>query len=372
LDKAKDYSSERRTAIKSADAKMSEADIREFIRHCRNQPTPRVAPWLNCGTDAEKTELLRRCASDRRVAREVMEVYPEVAAYLSADCAYGEPSLDAYFAEYRELKVCGLATTEFCAKAQQSTPPSPIQNRDEMLQRLFADDSCALLVVDCMGAEWLPMLVALAKAKNIGVESVSVAIANLPTATKYNDVNWPHPERHLPKVMSLDNIVHHGAEKNENRPAEENLAAALDVLGNNVLPRVSDGLARFERVAVTADHGSSRLAVVAWEPKERHPQLLTCEKGAEIADCRYRERPQKGGGHQAELEETVDGKHWVVRGYDRLPKKGGYRGFEMHGGATLEERLVPMVILSRKEPLAPKPSPEGAKKQIVESEEFDI
>ena len=36
----------------------------------------------------------------------------------------------------------------------------------------------------------------------------------------------------------------------------------------------------------------------------------------------------------------------VVRGYHRLPKKGGKK-YALHGGASLEERLVPVLIFSK-------------------------
>ena len=38
--------------------------------------------------------------------------------------------------------------------------------------------------------------------------------------------------------------------------------------------------------------------------------------------------------------------YWVVRGYHRLPKKGGKK-YALHGGASLEERLVPVLVFSK-------------------------
>ena len=157
----------------------------------------------------------------------------------------------------------------------------------------------------------------------------------------------------------------------ETRRAEENLAAALDVIGSEVIPRVADGLAHFERVLVTADHGSSRLAVLARQTDPMLARTLTCEVGAEIADWRYRKRAAQGEC-PPELEETLDGQHWVVRGYDRLPKRGGGQSFELHGGATLEERLVPVVIFSKTGQFVPKAKVDGGRVQIVEKDDFDL
>lgn len=346
LDDSAIYASERMDAIREATVSRFDTDIKQFIARCAKESTSRVAPWLNCGTEAEQAELLRRCAVDGFVSNIVKEVYQEVATYLNTDFVFGDDSLEEYFKEYRELKMADLVTPDFCKKAQQAVPPSSVQSRDAMVQRYAADKDCALLVVDAMGAEWLPMLVAQARQLNIGVDSIAVGEAKLPTSTKFNNIYWPDDTRRLPDIKRFDNIVHNGVEAHETRRAEENLAAALNVLSDNVLPRISDGLAQFGRVLVTADHGSSRLALLAWKAEQGLVKTLSCEAGSEVVDWRYCERALQDGC-SPELEETLDGEHWVVRGYDRLPKKGGGQGFELHGGATLEERLVPVVLFSK-------------------------
>lgn len=371
IDESVIYAGERRDAIREAGVSTSDADIRQFIERCAGKSTSRVAPWLNCGTDAERAELLRRCAVDGIASSAVKDVYPEAAAYLNAERVFGDVALEEYFMEYRELKMAGRVTQEFYDRAQRMGPPGSAQSRDAMVQPYASDNECALMVVDAMGAEWLPMLVALALQRNIGVDSIAVGKAHLPTSTKFNNIHWPDAARRLPDIKRFDNIAHNGAEAHEARRAEENLAAALDVIGSEVLPRVADGLARFDRILVTADHGSSRLAVLAWQAEPRLARTLDCEAGAEVADWRYRERAAQGGC-PPELEETLDGRYWAMRGYNRLPKKGGGQSFELHGGATLEERLVPVVIFSRTGQFVPKSRLGGKRAQIVEKDDFDL
>ena len=371
LDNEEVYADERRDAIQEGDVRMSGADIRQFIARCAGESTSRVAPWLNCGTDAERAELLRRCKLDGLVSNAVKDIYPEAAAYLNADLVFGDETLEKYFREYRELKLTDRVRPEFYEKALQVVPPSSVQSRDAMVQRYASDNGCALLVVDAMGAEWLPMLVAMARQRNVGVDSIAVSEVNLPTSTIFNNIYWPDVSRRLPEIKRFDNIAHNGAEAHEARRAEENLAAALDVIGGEVLPRVAEALVRFERVLVTADHGSSRLAVLAWQSEPRLALTLVCETGVEVADWRYRDRAVQCAC-PPELEETLDGRHWVVRGYNRLPKKGGGQGFEVHGGATMEERLVPVVIFSRTGQFVPKAKTSGKRVQIVEKDDFDL
>jgi len=372
LDESVVYAGERRDAIREADVRMSDAYIRQFIARCKDKSTSQVAPWLNCGTNAERAELLRRCAVDGIVSNAVKVVYPEAAAYLNAEPVFGDEALEEYFKEYRELKIAGRVTPEFYERAhQRMVPQGSVQSRDAMVQQYASDNACALIVVDAMGAEWLPMLVALARKRNIGMDLVRVGEVHLPTSTEFNNIYWPDAERRLPYIKRFDNIAHNGAETHETRAAEENLAAALDVIGGEVLQRAAEGLARFERVLVTADHGSSRLAVLAWQAEPRLARTLSCEAGAQVADWRYRERAMQGGC-PLELEETLDGRHWVVRGYNRLSKKGGGQSFELHGGATLEERLVPVVVFSRTGQFVPKAKTGGKRAQIVEKDDFDL
>ena len=371
LGKSEMYAGERRDAIREADVIMSDADIRQFIARCAGESTSQVAPWFNCGTEAERAELLRRCAVEGIASNALKVVYPEVAKYLNTDPVFDDGELEEYFRVYRELKMVGRVTPEFCERAQSAVLPSSVQARDAMVQRYASENGGALLVVDAMGADWLPMLVAMARERNIGVDSIAVGETHLPTSTEFNNINWPDAARRLPGIRRFDNIAHKGVEAHEARSAQENLAAVLSVIGGEVLPRVVAGLAEFERVLVTADHGTSRLAVLAWQSEPRLAQTLVCEADAEVSDWRYREAAALGGC-PPELEETLDGEHWVVRGYNRLPKKGGGQGFELHGGATLEERLVPVVIFSRTGQFVPKAKTDGKRKQIVEKDDFDL
>jgi hypothetical protein len=242
LDDAALYAEERRDAIKDADIIVSDVDIKQFIERCAGESTSRVAPWLNCGTAAEQAELLRRCAVDGIVSNAVKTVYPEAAAYLNADPVFNDEVVEGYFNEYRGLKIVGRVTKEFYQKAERAVPATSVQSRDAMVQRYASDNGCALLVVDAMGAEWLPMLVALARERNLGVDLLAVGMANLPTTTVFNKIEGPEGPRRLPDIKRLDNIAHSGAEMHETRLAWENLAAALDVIGSKVLPHVAEGL----------------------------------------------------------------------------------------------------------------------------------
>jgi hypothetical protein len=105
-----------------------------------------------------------------------------------------------------------------------------------------------------------------------------------------------------------------------------------------------NGLTNYKRVVITADHGSSRLAVLAHQKK--FDKKLSWR--GEPQDWRYTVAPPNVKC-PPELEPFYNAEnnltYWIVRGYNRLPKK--YGKLSVHGGATLEERLVPIVVFSK-------------------------
>ena len=75
----------------------------------------------------------------------------------------------------------------------------------------------------------------------------------------------------------------------------------------------------------------------------------TKKKNGEPLDWRFTFAP-KDGKRPLEFESQyfpdTGETYWVVRGYNRLPKQGG-KIYGLHGGATLEEVLVPILIFTK-------------------------
>lgn len=347
--------------------------ISEFVDVTKEMQDSAVVPWLNNGTEVEHSELIRRIAKTDLtggVPKNFAQVYLLLRDYLSDDFDYGDADINRYFIAYRRLKAQNTVTEEFAKTAYDMIVPSNMLSRNSLLQEFTADTDTSLLVVDGMGAEYLPLLLALAKRRGITVQSYSIAKAELPSSTEYNPIIWDNArkltgEKGEKEIKSVDNIAHFGVSKGEGAPFERNFAATLDVFAGEVFKRISKGLANYARVVVTSDHGSSRLAILA------HNRGFSKKLDAygEVLDWRYA-KAVPGEKRPPELEPTLDG-FWVVRGYNRLPKKGG-KFNELHGGATLEERLVPVVVFTReKENAMPTKLGKKSAEQIVDKMDFD-
>jgi hypothetical protein len=364
---AKKFAAERAEALTGLPV---ESLIAELINQTKSFDS--ASEFLNCGTEVERIEIVRR-VSKLDLATGLPEpfkrLYPAIAAYLSTEFDYGTNDLNAYFKEYRRLKITNTITEEFAAKAFDLLPPASCPPRESVLSSLQTDDA-ALLVVDGMGAEYFPLLLALAKQRNMNVEpSFTIACTKLPTSTKFNPIQW-NTERTLNPVKGVDNIVHDGAEKHEHNLPEQNIEMSLRKF-DKVFNRVAKGLSQYSRVVVTSDHGASRLAVLA------HNEGLgaTLPWVGQPLDWRYSLAPEnisRPPEFEQQYHPDSDKTYWVVRGYNRLPKLGGKLN-ELHGGASLEERLVPVVVFTRAiSAVQPRQTDNKTPEQIIDKMGFDI
>jgi len=368
------YAAERSEALKNvANNTQIEPLVIEFIASSRDCGS--ALPFLNCGTFSEKIEIIRRAAKEdlsRGLPRLYGELYPMLADYLSP-YDWGNHTVTAYFHEYRRLRLSNTLTDAFASQAYKTVVPDEIPTRDSVLEPLRLQTDTALLVVDALGIEYLPVLTAMAKRCGLNLEPPRIVSANMPTETEFNPIQW-ETERVLAPVKGLDNIVHDGAVKHETTSSERCFASTLHKIETDVLNRIIDGLSRFSRIVVTADHGSSRLAVIAIREGKGRTLSWSQKPGEEPLDWRY-STALKGVQRSEEYESQYfpdSGKtYWVVRGYHRLPKKGGKK-YALHGGASLEERLVPVLIFTRNAVADIAAAKQPAKKQTAElKDEFE-
>lgn len=368
------YAFERAEALKAiADNAQIEPLVTEFIASTRERDD--ALPFLNCGTFSEKVEIIRRAAKEdfsHGLPRLYGELYPMLADYLSP-YDWGNSMVTAYFGEYRRLKLSDTLTDTFASQSYKTSIPDEVPTRDSLLEPLRLQMDTALLVVDALGIEYLPVLTALARRCGLSLEPPRIASANIPTETEFNPIPW-ETERTLAPVKSLDNIVHDGAMKHETTSPECCFASTLHKIETDVLNRIVDGLSRFSRIVVTADHGSSRLAVIAKRDGKCETLPWNQMSGEEPLDWRYStalEGVQRPEECESQYFPDSDKTYWVVRGYHRLPKKGGKK-YALHGGASLEERLVPVLIFTRNINATITVAKQPTKKQATElKDEFE-
>ncbi len=346
-----------------------DAEIAQFIAFTNGVDSYQVIPWLTNQTKQEKEECVRRL---RKVDLKTLpaafyEAFPVLEHYL-APYALGDAKLEVYFSEYRAAKVANEVSAEFCDKARNvQYPLMEVKSRDNLLNEAN-DGETALLVVDAMGVEYLPLIVSMARKFDLGLANAIPAMVRIPTSTKFNPLAWPE-ERRLNGIPELDNIIHNGVHAHGKSTDEENFVAMLTLFPDVVMPAVARGLAKYRRVILTADHGASRLAVLA-NKAQLTKTLPVKGVDASAADWRYLVADPNSLPPPL-VASNISGDYWVVKGYDRFSKSGGKLN-ELHGGLTYEEVLVPFVVFEKGASFVPRAAGTVSQPQFVENEDFDL
>jgi hypothetical protein len=306
------------------------------------------------------SSLLRSDADVNAISGLVKTDYPDLAEYLSPTIT-GSNEVTQYFNWYRRSKLVNRPNTDVPCVIDFDS----IDSRNKIIQENTTADSLPFWV-DGLGAEWIPVLLSRLNTLEIGVSLKSVVTkALLPTETEYNH-KWTSEDK---KWDKLDNISHSGM------PDDKDyflcIARQLEIM-NEIVDHVSEMLTKVNRVIITGDHGSSRLAALLFHDEDNF--AAEPPKNAIVRSFgRFVELKDDGYVSATPSMERVehDGKHFIImKNYEHFKQSGNAAGGntdenavagEVHGGMTPEECLVPVIVVSRKEPLPPKETPKKPK-----------
>ena len=191
---------------------------------------------------------------------------------------------------------------------------------------------------DALGVEYLPFIQA--KCEEYGlIYEINIGHCELPSITVKNK---EFQNRFKTKdIGDLDELKHHSQIYNyETCPYPIHIFRELEIIDEE-LKRIRKQLIQknFERAVILSDHGASRLAVIYKHENESKLELE--EKGKHSGRC----CPCNEDPHipQAAFEDGFA----VLGNYERF--KGSRKAnLEVHGGASLEEVVVPIITLSLK------------------------
>lgn len=371
---SKRWAKERANLLSRLDDKHASIN---FIRNAKGHPS--AIDWMNCGTDDEKYEIIRRVRSldlENGLPVNIGMLYKDLSMYLG-DYEHLSGDVKEYFRQYRVLKIRNEITPDFVSKAESVDKsldgPLKFNKRDSVLPD-YNRDGNKLLTVDGMGCEYMPFVMAILKENGFEVEYATVVEARRPTETRFNRMEWNASDV-LEEIKCVDNISHNGKDKHQVNPPEVNLATTLSELKASLLKMLRENIEEGHKIVITSDHGMSRLLIIASE--KGLDKKIEYEKPD---NWRYTEDDHGNMPEGTVSSSVADGKnYWVARGYNHFIKGGGDRRNEYHGGSTPEERLVPLIVVSGKTapisytpPEPKKQKPTSADCQMVEKNIFDI
>lgn len=323
-----------------------DAEVIDYIKMTKQHKKDAIC-YLTDNTKLEKEaiiDLLSLYAAEythQELVSILAIVYPDLAVYLNAYSFPGNTWLDAYFMEYRYSKVLNHISPELMTMAQQQAIDHDFL---KLLPRIAVVDGISkagsfLYFVDALGVEFIPFIVQKCREYDLRL-SVSVAHSELPSLTRCNkDFFESYPPEQRTKVSELDDIIHHGKENYDYQVTKTPLhlireLEIIDEVLRNARTRLMSG--NITRVLLVADHGATRMAVI----NEHIIDIDVNSKGT-------------NGGRVCEYTEAVkaipsaihEGDYYILASYDRF-KGGQPANVEAHGGGTLEEVVVPIIMLT--------------------------
>lgn len=261
-----------------------------------------------------------------------------------------QKAINQYFDRYRYLKLVNRVDEAFESVVERESLESGRRFYRFPERSVGIDKICKnalqfktlVYFVDALGIEFVPYIQAKSAKLNLNVEA-EIYRANLPTITQYNTEFQKILDDAGISVRStdrIDKLKHHDIPDAQFKQTASpiHLLDELDEL-NKLLKEIEKCLRQgYDRVVIVSDHGASRLAVIS-NGSKRIDVSSGASGGRYCLDC------ETVSCLPSVTRVERDGKVFVVStGYDRL---GGRRGrVETHGGATLEEVLVPMITFS--------------------------
>lgn len=330
------YYSDRKKLLKS----FPEAEIAEFINQNRRDPEESIYK-LTDATLLEREEIIAEIAQ-HGIPKELDTIYPDLALYLKS-YSFGSGDTNAvltqYFDDYRRQKVTNTIEPEFLEQVDclaQKRIYNELPARDSLLPSSSKENNTFLCWIDALGAEFAGYISQLAEKRGLNI-SIRIGRANLPTITEFNRQfyeDWPTELRR--KIDTLDELIH-----GSNTPYPQHLARELKLISDlfeNAKTQLA--LGKYKSYVFAGDHGASRLAVL--HKKEEKYEAET--KGEHSGRC-----CKLFDAYNHDLKFACEDNGYIVLAdYGRF--KFSHAGsVEMHGGAALEEVVVPVIILSLKD-----------------------
>lgn len=299
---------------------------------------------MRCLTDVTKEEkqAILEClseVSDFRAAERVLQkVYPLAFEYLQ-NIGFNDDVVEEYFKAYRRCKIKNKVDNSFIDMVniiaqEQGKRFWDLPSRNSLVEQMY-DDNTIILFVDALGVEYASALKS-AFDENVYDIDVQFGHSNLPSTTKRNN-DFYSSKNHATPYYSLDSWKH------SNCTYPHSIVQELDFI-QEIKLNIESLLAENDIVLVAADHGSSRLAVLCrGESYNASESADKYKYGRYCVDSKGDYSSLQGCIRYDEDEKS----YWIFANYDHFKQKGAPI-CEIHGGASLEEMIVPVISVSNK------------------------
>lgn len=295
--------------------------------------------------------LNKNSISDNKILEILKNNYYNLYCYLNNDKNYNVSKIDAYYIKnyislYKINKVSNQISEEFINLVDDAALKYKlfeVDTRNRVLSKIGIDKEKDFIVFfDALGIEYINYILCLCDRLKIH-STAYIGRANLPTETEFNK-DFLSFTINSTKYNEIDNIVHNEKkdtldEKNSfpiyiNEELQVIDIAIKQIYKNYLLS------GNFKNVYIIADHGATRFAKI-YQGKKTLDGEVAGKSGGRFV--KYDKSLDKIKTVYKASQDGVE--YGIMMNYDRF-RGGRLIGNEVHGGATLEEGLVPIIKLS--------------------------
>ena len=320
----------RKAAVKNISAQY----LSEYLE--RLEDFPDALKYLTDSTAEERRAMIKFVQGKPAIPNAFKKNFPAMSDYLS-DFDFGDEEVTEYFRRYKKIKLCNVDDANFKNHVRELALTRPY-NRFETRQKFLdaANPTAKLYWSDALGVEFLSYIEA--RASRLGLfAAIKIARAELPSLTSQNKnfyEEWAGDK--FEKNSKLDELKH----SPEKFSADGKCSAPIYIdeelaIIDEVLAEIKNSLANHhaEKIILTSDHGASRLAVM-FGRENKFKMNSVGEHGGRCCPINSLDAKPPCA--------TEENGYWVLASYDRF-SGGRIDSMEVHGGATLEEVLVPVI-----------------------------
>lgn len=332
------------TARKSLVKDFSESDIAVFIAENKVNTDEEIYRYTD-NTDLEKKQIISWVA-EHGWNDIIAEIYPDLGMYMKQyhfDCGSVSAQLTEYFDLYKKQKVENYIYDDFMQMVYEYGKNylyTKLQTKDMAINKIDGKESSMLYWIDALGVEYLSYITELARRKGLSIH-IDVARADLPTITSINKSfydNWTGLKKY--KEEELDDTKH--KKKGGYYYTEEkkpiHLVTELEIIKRAIeCAKTSLAMHECRQFIIASDHGASRLAVLK---KDENPHPTDTQGEHSGRCCKAYDEEDR----EFIIEENG---YFVRMDYGRY-KGSREANVEVHGGASLEEIVVPIITLRLK------------------------
>lgn len=323
--------------------KFPEPDIADFVVNNRKVVSESIYK-LTDSTRVEREEIIAWLSKNGMVPH-LDGLYPALAAYLKKyvfKCPGLADLLTEYFEAYKRQKLSNELEPEFLEKVDElafSRKFNRLPTRNEIMDNVDKSDTF-LYWLDALGVEFLGFIEALAQKRGLSVR-VNIARAELPTITVINRDFFDGWQGRKEKNDNFDDTKHKdtGGYNFTNNELPIHLAKELDIITAMIDKAATElALRHCKLFLIVSDHGTSRLAVL----RRKEEKYDTDTTGEHSGRCCEMFQP-----YDLPFAAEENG-YLILADYGRF-KGSRAANVEVHGGASLEEVVVPVIELSLKD-----------------------